>query len=1023
MCLDIQSYKKMNKITADPITEAVVRRDIRKELQKIEMEKLRKREQSEMSSLANSDMEMSSVDGETDSRNEKIRPEANDKDIEMAGENDTVDVTQNDSESTGKDVDDAMEIMQIENPVKEPGEKFLETNAIIEVNKDVGPAASSVDFGKGLNAMESFSNKSNEERTVRAIEAFKSPPHVQKHAAVTDDVDVNVPRTITVTRHFTDPRLGLKTEGFLVSSPTEIEPLSSDSCAGTPELSPVFKNSRSNETSPAVVSQSQSLLRDGEESTETTLIKTGETSGQKEKVSRLSSRLMALFSQTGKRTGRSSSSIETPACSVTSTVSSGIPTTPAVAGSSPQNVAKECPSATNDYKLQTASPLLSIPSPVPSASTNSSVDRCNVGSASVANVREADMNKEKPTAGTYTASLPTLDTLGGSSVHPYPALIHDEPQTNSRDGHLGESHAVISIPSPRSALMCSVPSLTSNAVECSSRMTCLTSLNTHDSRSQLPQRLVGRPPPEPSEVSSRTATCTTANTSEWTIPVVNSMQSKPHESLKSFPPFTTNTYQKQICSFLKNKTTSPSPTAVTFLVSPSSSQKVDDYQPNDWKVSETLSEEFSENNNSQKAQTSLATIKESDTVDQSSTLRTKDHSIRTSLQTSGLTTPYTPPLPRQALSPPPPPPLTSSSGVSNTTYSGSIDKDGSSCITPNSTEMSQDSTDLYEYGLTLSSVSGQVLTQDGSDSYFRGEDMSSANSSRSCSPGISMRENQLNPGTFSQYPETPPPPPLPPPPPPPPILCVYSTPMFHQENYSTTYSPHYAHPYSGIQPIPVSNPTLPEFQYHAVGNTGYTNLPSAGTRELDSTLGFGYTKQITPLWNEMPVVKSNLDPDLMVNDSDQQTNSKRFAERPDENLEDNNTLTRDGSSFGECSEREENERKFSMSIENTPSCFKENNEDISEVTKEMLKQKESCESPSNKNSFSASGKNSPITLISSDSEIQNDRSPTPETSGYVGELNDDDVLFKPGKYGCMDKRLSLCLDYNTPSSKHQNFKV
>ncbi|XP_028401828.1 uncharacterized protein LOC114524823 isoform X2 [Dendronephthya gigantea] len=964
---DIQSYKKMNKITADPTTEAVVRRDIRRELQKIEIEKLRKREQSEMSSVTNSDMEMSSVDGESDSRSEKIQLEAQDKDTL---EKETVCVIQNDSESKSNHIDDAMDIMQIESTVNEIGEK--ETNATIEVNKDVSLAAISADFGKGLNAMDGCSNNNNEERTVH--EVFKSPPRVQKHATVVDDCDVNVPQTNTVTRHFIDPRLGLKTERFLVASPTEIEPLSSDSCAGTPESSPVVKSSRLSETLPAVVQQSPSLLRDGEKDRETTLIKTGETSDHKDKVSRLSSRLMALFSQTGKRPGRSGSTTETPACFVISTASSVSPTRSTTAGSSPQfvqsqNVAKESPLTTNDYKLQR------IPASAPSTSTSSpSVDRCNISSASVVNVREADMKKEKLTTRTYTTPPQTsFDTLS-SHMHPSPVLIQDQPQSNSRDEHLKESPAVTSIHFQPSALTSSGPSLTSNAVVCNSTMSYSTSLNTDDSRAQLQQRLVERTCPEPSEVSTRTATYTTADTSEWSVPLVNSVQSRPHENLKSSPPPTTNTYLRQICSFLKNKTASPSPTAVNFLVSPSTSsssasQKVDDYQPNDCEVNETFSENVPKNNNSQKEQTSSPTIKVSDTVDQCSTSRTKDRLIRTSLQTPASTTSYTPPLPREALPPPPPPPLASSCGVSN--------------ITPISTEISQDSTDLYEYGLTLSSVPGNITTQDGSDPYFRGDNMSSANSSRSSTPGIPMR------GTLPQYSSTPPPPPIPPPPPPP-ILCVYSTPMFHQENYSTTL--HYAHPYPGFQAIPVPEP-LPEFQCHVAGSPGYPNFPSAATRELESTLGFGYTKQITPLWNEMPMVRSNLDPDLAVNDLDLHANSKRFAEKLDENPDDNHTLTQDRSSFGECLEGQKNEGAFPISIENTRSNFRVHTDVVSEFPGDVLKQKESGESPSKKNN--ASGKITPISIISSDSEIPNDRSPTPETSGYMGELNADDVLFKP----------------------------
>jgi hypothetical protein len=80
----------------------------------------------------------------------------------------------------------------------------------------------------------------------------------------------------------------------------------------------------------------------------------------------------------------------------------------------------------------------------------------------------------------------------------------------------------------------------------------------------------------------------------------------------------------------------------------------------------------------------------------------------------------------------------------------------------------------------------------------------------------------------------------------------------------------YAHPaYSVMQPIPIVNSTLSEYRCPVSRNTGYTNFPPSLTKDFDNSAGFGYTKQITPLWNETSAGMCDEDQSLVTKHLDQ----------------------------------------------------------------------------------------------------------------------------------------------------------
>ena len=444
--LDIQSYKKMTKISADPIAEAAVRRDIRKELRRIEIEKLKQREQSDSSSMASSDVEMSS--GEDKTMSDAKRKETGVKSAAATGEKIKVDKENNtaavhvghkDGESISKDTEDSIDTGHaVQNEARVP-EKASQDGGF-PGTENVDRTTTSSDADEVLTDIpDNPENKIGDN-----VEVFKSPSLIQKHATVVDGTLLvgNEPRTNTVTRHFMDPRLGSKGDKFLVASPTEIELLSSDSGADTPQPSPISRHSRTNEMSAGVLLQSMDAIA---ECTDPTGIQIDETAN----VSRLSSRLVALFSQSGKRLPKNSASIATTISATTSSASSAtstisavpvLPSFPVESGST----ATTLTTTTTGHKLETVTSPLNILSSIPSQPSHfPPASHSELSSGRIVSVTKGKSKVvDSPNSTTYaslTYSQTSSIALAGSRISSYENKANVESSSNSRIDNLAVS--------------------------------------------------------------------------------------------------------------------------------------------------------------------------------------------------------------------------------------------------------------------------------------------------------------------------------------------------------------------------------------------------------------------------------------------------------------------------------------------------------------------------------------------------------------------------------------------------------
>lgn len=1045
----------MNKMTADPAAEAAVRRDIRKELLRVEMEKLKKREPSQLesSSRVSSDMEMSSSDDKAESDAEKKNSDGKNRvegtDKAVSKEKCTMDakIRLEESESSSKDTNDSTKTTQNDSQLS--AKAYLETKVLSGLGETVHLPSTSEGFDEVLKDVEKSPNKESQEKVVDIDEVFKSPPAIQNQAKLVDDtVSNDVPRTNTITRHFMDPRLGWQSGRFLPTSPTEIEPLSSDSGADTPEALPVLRYSK---TATVVIPHGSVVTPFcGVECLESAGTKAKKASGDKDKVSRLSSRLMALFSGTGKRPMKSSASVVTPLSTVTSAASTATVTKSTVTelqslSSESEPVTKDSPPTTIPDKPQGDALPLSIPSCTSFASSNfPSADDSGVSSECVATVPEND--KTSMSYSSCTPSQTSTVTPESNCVYPYINATHDNPPTTL----VGESSELSSEVYPKPSLQTTITRSTSMSSFSATTSNLDSSLYNRSPESMVVAYASAEASPKvvtiaatapsaftvtecitPPLVQAATGRSylseTLAHPATYTSSRTASNVSKEPEMLpKAEQPsqLTANTYLNEIISFFHAKTTASATTAPgTFLVSPSTSSPTsainvsDEGYANDISKAEsaysydqqmthnstdtTLRCDFPQENHPQELPEPVPNSGGTDcydTVDMYCNVAVPVYSsssqtavIGTSYETyssnnaptqttvTGIScetynsnavshqtpatekyetyssntvpvgtpvtvissgtyssnavptqTPVTeasyysgdsvsttrdadsPPLPTEPLPPPPPPPLTSPllAGYA-TTYTNSRNKGGLSYLTTTSAEhgvytysssypdgqptsvtqpVSQESTDLYEYGLTLSP--DQATTQGDSDLYFHEGNVHSTDASRSSTPVITPMEKHLQPGLVPQYPlvSSISPPPPPPPPPLAPLASVYNPPVFHQDNYSTTYSPFNTYPYSGIQPIP--NPNLSEYYCAAPGNTGYPNVLSSFTKDFDSTSKFGYTKQITPLWENTSSVIGDEEQLLATKHSNQQKHSKNDDELSSRNTVDITSMSK-----------------------------------------------------------------------------------------------------------------------------------
>ena len=886
----------MNKISADPTAEAAVRRDIRKELRRIEIEKLKQREQSDGSSRASSDMEVLSREDrvESEAKREKTDVKGAEIGVKVKVAKETsiavVDVRHKDDESISKNTKDSTDTIQ--NEAQIPNKAWQDVLSPVIENVD-RTTTSKVDEKLTTDTGNILKNK-----IADTVEVLKSPPPIQKHATVVDDIFVdNDPRTNTVTRHFLDPRLGFKEDKFLPASPPEIEPLSSDSGADILQPSPVLRHSKASEMSNEVILQTNSVRHGSPECTDSTGSPTDKISNDKDNVSRLSSRLMALFSQTGKRLPKSNASIATTISAITSSASSAtstissvvvLPSLPVESG----NMTTTTTTATSQ-KPETVTPPLNILSSTSSAPSVSS--ECNV-SVAEGNAKVIDLPNT-----TTCAPLSLTSSFTGNRICPNKNTARVGSSSNSWIDNPLTSSGVGPVSTQQAASF----TICTSASNVSSSTRSFTDNETSKQHLYSSERLA-----YPASSTLRSD----ANNSECKQPMVVSGQSDNLQKSQQSSVVTSNTNTKETISFFRARTTSVSGTSKAsppLLSSPASTINVSDKEANEEtrqvahsykpkvksraspsdgssRYDKTSRECVSKGNHPQQIQTGdniapCETTQDDGNMDWYDTVDTRPNedapksstslqapnteistetssSVTVSIQRVG----NSPPLPTEALPPPPPPPLTSSFSAGNSTCIYSDRKKNSLCY-PTTTKRGlythsisypedhsnrsqptfQENSDLYEYSLTLSSHD-PTSAQDDSDFNFCTGSTPSADSSRSSTPVVTLQEKQLNPGLFPQF--------LPTsiPPPPPPLLHVYNPAGFHQDNYSTTYSTLYAHPFPVMQPVPIVNPT-----FSVSGNARFTNFPSPLTTDFGSSAGFGYTKQITPLWNETPTVISD----------------------------------------------------------------------------------------------------------------------------------------------------------------------
>ena len=929
----------MNKMTADPPVEAAVRQDIRNELSRIEIAKKKKREPSRLegSSRTSSDMDVSSSDDRAESDAEKKVGTDN----AAPKENSTTlpKIRPNESESSSMYTNDPTNTTQNDDQL--PERTQVETNVSSGVGENVYQASTSKVSDEVLTDVEDSPDEKIQQKVVDVGEVFKSPPSIQNQVRIVDDASGNdVAQTNTITRHFVDPRLGWKSGRFLPASPTEIEPLSSDSGADTPEASPVLRYSKTNELA-TVVTPRGSVISPlcGTERIESAGIQMKKASG--ENVSRLSSRLMALFSQTGKRPVKSSLSVETTISTVTSAASTATVTKSTVTELPSLSSESEPVTAVSD-KPQTVTLPSSTSSCTPIASMSfPSASDSGVSSECVSTVAEND--KMSLTSASSTTLQTSTVALESSCVYPYTNTAHNKPSSTEQSSYV----------CPMSSLPTTVTISTSMTSPADAAVNSNSAL---DNRIPVPMVVphasaeasstvvpISATPPPTVTVTERitpTSVQTGADhpylSETLAYPATNALtrtatnicrEPEILPTCEQSSQFTPNTYLNEIISFFQAKTTASATTAPgSFLVSPSTSSPtsaiIDEGCAND--ISQARSayaykpqgainpselqepQEPTENTDSMDWYDTVDTDSDvavtgtsnetysSDNAPIQPTVTVISHETHGSTavpaQTPVLGTSYhsrcnmsttrdvdSPPLPTEPEPPPPPPPLTSSiladysstctsnrnqgslSYLTTTSAERGVYSYTSSCPDGQCTSVAQpllpESTDLYEYGLTLPSY------QAASDLYFDEGDVRSADSSRSSTPGSTLKEKHLQPSLVHQYPlaSVPPPPPPPPLPPLPPLASVqYNTPLYHPGNYSGTYASSNTYPYSELQPIP--NPALSEYYCTASGNTGYSTVLPSFTNDFDSTSRFGYTKQITPLWKNSTVVGDDEQP-------------------------------------------------------------------------------------------------------------------------------------------------------------------
>ena len=1058
----------MNKMTADPITEAAVRRDIRKELRRIEIEKLKKREQSESSSKASTDMDVSSSDQKDKSNSVKKTTDVKNKaDTGVIVEReDNVDVTTKDvvpaemGEDNGKIVgDNTIDSMQkVQNNTEDPNKACEEPN-IFSTSK-----VSEVVLGE----VESSPNEHNEKKIAEYDETFKSPPRIQKQFTGGEDMFTdNVKQTNTITRHYMDPRLSYKTDRTEAASPTEIEPLSSDSGVNTPESSPaVYSKTKEGQPNLALVATDGGL--------ENTVSQVGKT--PKDNVSRLSSRLMALFSQSGKSLTKN---VETTGFTVTSrSLDTPSKLTPSLPDESKDVTGESSPEA-NIKNVQTMTPSLNIQSF--SASESQSGVRCAASDTEKDKTKVIDLStcastrSQIPPLNSGDENLAVSATSQETTIKSSASLLASNTTVTNTDSMTTDSEwssqPNVTYPSAEA-----LPSISSWSCTASVAVTGSSTSSNVSSASKVSSVFITS--------STGTTVFTNCKTSlieskvedlclpdrhtcpsEGEVLMTDSQEYETLSKSEKSPMLTSNKSLNEIISFFRAKSTTKTP--VTFLVSPNTRSSPESSHDQD----ENLSDDIPHENDFPREQTfeSIATLGITqgacnmdlcDTMEMQSSCNSKSE-LSSSSQTAssshkeysssnvipketpttgkvyetdaGCATPSqtaivtlnetynetfppvetkisrtsescgtvstpptvgTPPLPTEALPPPPPPPpLTSSFSIGYvSTLSDSKNRDTLSHQTPTSMgrgvytacrsyqedqsklrvqPSSQECCDLYEYGLTLSSK--QSASKDCSDLYVVEGRESSADSSRSSTPVISMHENQLFPRSVGTC-VPPPPPQLPPPPPP----VIYSTHAFHQENYSQTYSPFYTHPYPGIQPIPVLNPTIPDYQYSAPRSIGYSGYPSPAVNNFDTSVGFGYTKQITPLWNQDCIVDTDENPSLANKDPDLHENSTYVAEMSSQEILDSESKT--DKTFS--SKLDENERDSFEATKKKLSSFKDDGECNSKSL--VLKEKD--------------GEPSCVVGKQDHSESQKDASRSLETSSCVDKdvtCTKENTLTKP----------------------------
>ena len=294
--------------------------------------------------------------------------------------------------------------------------QFQQIKTVADTNVDLGSATNEIDSSDN----DKENTKESEDKAIeppstlsggktahvaRYQEVFKSPPPVQTHPAIVDTPLISSlfsGRTNEVIRHFKDPRLAAKPVEIIPTSPNEVEMVSSDDSPKTSHLFVCKTSSSTDNVSGSVTMQTTSSFSSvgqsaapgfrNETMTESHAVGTpadaSTTTRALPKQSRLTSRLIALFSQR---------------CPDVPPVSTSV-----TAGSSEMPKTTSLGTTSMVSLLQTTPAQKTMTTSVSTASTTSSVQVAVCSPFSVSNVASSQHVPHTPSQSTSPSAVPRV---------------------------------------------------------------------------------------------------------------------------------------------------------------------------------------------------------------------------------------------------------------------------------------------------------------------------------------------------------------------------------------------------------------------------------------------------------------------------------------------------------------------------------------------------------------------------------------------------------------------------------------